>query len=622
MTTKLKLLDKAQSLPQEAGCYLMKDKNGRVIYVGKAKKLKSRVISYFNESAKSLKTEYMVSHVSDFDFIMTRSDAESFVLENNLIKEHSPKYNIRLRDDKSYPYVQINWNEAYPRLEYVRRPKKAKGKEFYGPFPSGSNISMVLRILTKSFALRDCSLTEFKSRKTPCLLHQMKQCSAPCVGLIEQKQYEEDLVLALGLFQGPSKSKKAIQKLQTKMDYFSEAEEFEMAAITRDYLQFLETFLTQSYDQKVESIDSDKNIDLWSFWDGGDEVDLSIYLIRSGMLLGQKNFNFIKSEMIEELGAEILTKIMQYYSAADEVNPQIVVLDFAEEEMSEFRDALVTLGIEKVLSRTKKYHPLIEMCRKHAQESQRVRLANMDSVYIGLNKLKELLSLKERPRLLECYDVAIWQGSSPTASQIVFEEGVADKVKYRYYHLETRPEGNNDFAMMREVISRRIDHGSLPDVFVIDGGVAQVNTVLAVLKEFKIDIPVVGIAKSKDLTSGDYKAKEVARSEERLIIPGRLNPYILSKCPSLFKIIVSMRDEAHRFSRKLHHKAESKRVMSSWLDEVHGLGEESKKKVLSQLTISLDELREFSVTELMNYFGLKSPQAKAIWSHLQGDIKD
>jgi excinuclease ABC subunit C len=179
MTTKLKLLDKAQSLPQEAGCYLMRDKNGRVIYVGKAKKLKSRVISYFNESAKSLKTEYMVSHVSDFDFIITRSDAESFVLENNLIKEHSPKYNIRLRDDKSYPYVQINWNEAYPRLEYVRRPKKAKGKEFYGPFPSGSNISMVLRILTKSFALRDCSLTEFKSRKTPCLLHQMKQCSAP-----------------------------------------------------------------------------------------------------------------------------------------------------------------------------------------------------------------------------------------------------------------------------------------------------------------------------------------------------------------------------------------------------------------------------------------------------------
>jgi len=622
MSLKLKLLDKAQSLPQDAGCYLMRDKNGRVIYVGKAKKLKSRVTSYFNESAKSVKTEYMVSHVSDFDFIITRSDAESFVLENNLIKEHSPKYNIRLRDDKSYPYVQINWNEPFPRIEYVRRPKKAKGKELYGPFPSGSNISLVMRILTKSFALRDCSLTEFKSRKTPCLLHQMKQCSAPCVGLIDEKKYQEDLNLALGLFQGSTKSKRTIQKLQTKMQSFAESEEFEMAAITRDNVQFLESFLTQSYDQKVESLESDKNVDLWSFWQGEEEVDLSVYLIRSGMLLGQKNFNFMKSEMIEDLESEILTKIMQYYSTSDELNPEIVVLDFSDETMSEFKEALMTLGIDKVLGLTKKYAPLIEMCRKHAQESQRVRLANMDSVYIGLNKLKDLLGLKERPRILECYDVAIWQGTSPTASQIVFEEGVPDKTKYRYYHLQTRPEGNNDFAMMKEVISRRVDNGALPDLFVIDGGVAQVNTVVAVLQECKIDLPVVGIAKSKDLTSGDYRAEEIVRSEERLIIPGRTNPYILTKCPSLFKIVVSMRDEAHRFSRKLHHKAESKRVMSSWIDEVKGLGDDTRKKILSQLTVSKEELLEFSVTELMNYFGIKSPQAKAVWAYLHGDSKN
>jgi excinuclease ABC subunit C len=406
------------------------------------------------------------------------------------------------------------------------------------------------------------------------------------------------------------------------MQSFAESEEFEMAAITRDNVQFLESFLTQSYDQKVESLESDKNVDLWSFWQGEEEVDLSVYLIRSGMLLGQKNFNFMKSEMIEDLESEILTKIMQYYSTSDELNPEIVVLDFSDETMSEFKEALMTLGIDKVLGLTKKYAPLIEMCRKHAQESQRVRLANMDSVYIGLNKLKDLLGLKERPRILECYDVAIWQGTSPTASQIVFEEGVPDKTKYRYYHLQTRPEGNNDFAMMKEVISRRVDNGALPDLFVIDGGVAQVNTVVAVLQECKIDLPVVGIAKSKDLTSGDYRAEEIVRSEERLIIPGRTNPYILTKCPSLFKIVVSMRDEAHRFSRKLHHKAESKRVMSSWIDEVKGLGDDTRKKILSQLTVSKEELLEFSVTELMNYFGIKSPQAKAVWAYLHGDSKN
>lgn len=594
----------------------MKDKNGRVIYVGKAKKLKSRVVSYFNKSVKGLKTEYMVGHVENFDFIITRSDAESFVLENNLIKEHSPKYNIRLRDDKSYPYVQVNWNEVFPRLEYVRRPKKGKGKQLFGPYPPGSNISMIMRVLTKSFGLRDCSLTEFRGRKTPCLLHQMHQCTAPCVKLIDEKKYEELLESTIGFFQGPIKAKRAITKLEEKMGQYAENEEFEMAALTRDNIQILNEFLEKSFDQKVESLNTDKNIDVWSYWNGNEEVDITVYMIRSGLLLGHKNFNFVKGEVIEEIDEEILSKVVQYYADPEQVNPEMVVLDFEETEIVSMKEALKTFGVEKVLGLSKKYWPLIEMSRKHAEETQRVRMTNMDSVFMGLNKLKDLLNLKERPRILECYDVAIWQGSSPTASQIVFEEGKPDKTKYRYYHLETRPEGNNDFAMMREVISRRLDNGDLPDVLVIDGGVAQVNTVIAVLNELKMEIPVVGIAKSKDLTTGDYRAKDVVRSEERLIIPGRSNPYILTKCPPLFKILVTMRDEAHRFSRKLHHKAESKRVISTWVDEVKGLGEEGKKKVLTQLTMSQEELKEYSANDLMNFFGLKPPQAKALRAYL------
>ncbi len=616
------LLDKANHLPQQSGCYLMKDKNGRVIYVGKAKKLKSRVTSYFNQSVKGLKTEYMVSHVDQFDFIITRSDAESFVLENNLIKEHSPKYNIRLRDDKSYPYVMVNWNEAFPRLEYIRRPKKGKGKELFGPYPPGSNISYIMRVLTKSFKLRDCSLTEFKSRKTPCLLYQMKQCSAPCVGLRTEKEYEGDLNVALGFLQGPIKAKRTIQKLRERMNEYSENEEFEMAGMTRDNIQHLEEFLEKSFDQKVETLGSDKSIDVWSYWNGSEEVDISVYLIRSGLLLGQKNFNFVKSELIETLEDEIQQKILQYYSDSEDSGPDIVVMDFDEEEVVEMREALQTFGEMKVMGLNKKYYPLIEMSRKHAEETQRIRMENAESVYLGLNKLKDLLSMKERPQILECYDVAIWQGQSPTASQIVFEEGKADKTKYRYYHLETRPEGNNDFAMMREVISRRANNGNLPDVFIIDGGIAQVNTVTAVLNELKLDIPVAGIAKSKDLTSGDYRSKEVSRSEERLIIPGRTNPYILSKCPPLFKIIVSMRDEAHRFSRKLHHKAESKRTLSTWLDEVKGLGEDTKKKILTQLSMTQEELKEYPVNDLVNLFGIKNPQAKALWAHLHEDDKE
>ncbi len=613
MTDTKQLLDKANHLPQRPGCYLMKDKNSRVIYVGKAKKLKSRVVSYFNQSAKSVKTEYMVSHVTDFDFILTHSDAESFVLENNLIKEHGPKYNIRLRDDKSYPYILVNWEEDFSRLEYVRRPKKGKNRELFGPFPQGSNISMILRVLTKSFSLRDCSLTEFRSRKTPCLLHQMRQCSAPCVGLIDKDQYEEDIKLALGLFQGKIKATRTLNKLKERMMSLAENEEYEHAAIIRDHLQLLEDFVKQSFDQQVESLDDEKNLDVWAFYEGVEEIDFSVYMIRSGMLLGQKNFSFVKSEMIEEMSEEIIQKIWQYYEGSEELVPDMIIVDRESEELETLAAALKV----KVKGRMKKYLPLISMCRKHAEESQRIRISNEDSVYIGLRKLQELLNLKERPRLLECYDIAIWQGQSPAASQIVFEEGKADKARYRYYHMQTRPEGNNDFAMMEEVISRRIPHGKLPDVFVVDGGVAQVNTVTAVMRENNLDIPVVGIAKSRDLSRGDFKSKDVDRSEERLVIPGRTNPYILNKCPSLFKIIVSMRDEAHRFSRKLHHKAESKRTMSTWIDDIAGLGLESKKKILSNLTMTKDELRGMNITDLGNLFGLKPPQAKALWEHLQ-----
>ncbi len=610
------LLEKANSLPQGPGCYLMRDRNGRVIYVGKAKKLKSRVATYFNNSVKGYKTDYMVSHVVDFDFFITRSDAESFVLENNLIKEHTPKYNIRLRDDKSYPYLQVNANEPFPRLEYVRRPKKAKGVKLFGPYPPGSNISMILRILTKSFGLRDCSLSEFRSRKTPCLLHQMKQCSAPCVQLITTESYAADLDAAMGFFQGSGRAKRTLRRLQEKMQTYAEAEEFEMAAVIRDHILLLDEFLQKSYDQKVESIQSDKNIDVWSYWNGNEEVDLSLYLIRGGLLLGQKNFHFVKGELIEELADEILQKVLAYYADQEELTPDLVVLDFEEEEIKDVAEALKLVGDARAVSGlSKKFYPLIEMCRKHAEESQRVRIANADSVYLGLNKLKELLNLRERPRTLECYDVAIWQGLSPTASQVVYEEGKPSKKKYRYYHLETRPEGNNDFAMMREVITRRLDNGDLPDVLVIDGGVAQVNTVTAVLAELKIELPVVGIAKSREI-SGSFQSREIDRTEERLIIPGRANPYILTKCPPLFKIIVSMRDEAHRFSRKLHHKAESKRVFSTWLDEIKGLGEETKRKILSQLSMTRGELKAYTVNDLMNYFGIKAPQAKALWTHL------
>ncbi len=561
----VKCEEKARLLPTKPGCYLMKNKAEQIIYVGKAKNLRARVLSYFNNSAKGPKTEILVSHITEFDFIMTENDAESFVLENNLIKKHAPKYNIRLKDDKSYPYVVINTNEPFPRLEFIRRVKRGKGIDVHGPFVTGSNIWDVLRILTKSFSLRDCKLSDFKTRKEPCLLYQMKQCSAPCVGKIEQNEYARDLSLASDMFSGSGA--KTIRELERRMMSAAENEEFEKAAQIRDSLGVLGEF-ANNFKQSNAELDSDRNIDIVAYYLGEIEVDLSIYMMRNGILLGHKNFSFSNLDIEENVEDLLLNYLFQYYSATYDSLPQLIVTQMNTEANELLESGLATLEkIEKpirVRPPLKQYDSLLNLTRDHAFEQQRVRMLHEDSVYVGLNKLKDLLGLKERPVVLECYDIAIFQGTSPTAAQIVFHDGKPDKKNYRNYHLQELPEGNNDFAMMRELIIRRSDNGALPDVFIVDGGLGQVNIFKEALKELGIAIPVIGIAKSKVVKSKDgFKHEDIKRSEERLIIPGRSNPYMLNQNRSLFKIIVQMRDEAHRFSRRLHHKEETKRVFNT-----------------------------------------------------------
>ena len=558
----IKLDEKARSLPLKPGCYLMKNDKEQIIYVGKAKNLRSRVQSYFNQSSKSPKTEILVTHIIDFDFMMTENDAEAFVLENNLIKKYSPKYNIRLKDDKSYPYVVINNNEPFPKLQYVRRVKRTKGMEVFGPFVTGSNISEVLRILTKSFCLRDCSLSEFKRRKEPCLLFQMKQCSAPCVKKITETEYEKDLSFARDLFLGHGK--KVFNELDKRMQKAAVSEEFEQAAMIRDNIGILKDF-AGNFRQENAELGSEQNMDVVAFYQGEMEVDISIYMMRNGILLGHKNFHFANVDIEENASEQVLNYMFQYYSSTHDSFPDVIVTHFSDSENQFFETALKTIQKSvRVRPPQKKYEALLSLTRDHAFESQRVRMLQEDSIYVGLNKLKELLNLKERPVVLECYDIAIFQGTSPTASQIVFHDGKPDKKHYRHYHLQERPEGNNDFAMMKEVIERRLDNGNLPDVFIVDGGSGQVNIFKEVLKEFKIEIPVIGIAKSKTVKSkAGFRQEEIKKSEERLIIPGRINPYMLNSNRSLYKIIVQMRDEAHRFSRRLHHKTELKRIIPS-----------------------------------------------------------
>ncbi len=613
----LQLLDKAKTLPKKPGCYLMKNKNGEVIYVGKAKSLKNRVVSYFQNGAKTPKTEILVTHIRDFEFILTQTDSESFVLENNLIKKYSPKYNILMRDDKSYPYIVVNNNEPFPRPIYERRPKRGKNIEVFGPFVVGSNISEVLRVLIKSFNLRDCTLREFNSRKDPCLLYQMKQCSAPCVGKIDDISYSEDLTLCLDFFRG--NGDKSISVLQRQMIESSEREEFEHAAILRDNIDILKNFVEFSQQKNAELNTSDKDLDVIAYHKGEIEIDLAIYMVRNSLLLGHKVFHFPTIDCSEDIGEEIKSFLFQYYTDTFDSLPEKIITEFADEILV---NSLESVFIErenkivKVQKPNKSYKPIFDLTKDYAYEQQRVRISNEDSVFIGLNKLKDLLKLKERPKKLECYDVAIWQGQSPTASQIVFIDGKPSKKDYRYYHLETLPEGNNDFAMMKELIERRIKSGELPDVMIIDGGKGQLSTVIGVLEDLKISIPVVSLAKAK--TKSDKTSKQIERTEERLFIPGRSNPYILRKNKSLFQISTQMRDEAHRFSRKLHHKAEQKRTLNSWLDAIPGIGPKTKNKVLRS-GISRIAFKNMSKEELAKECRITYTQAESILKYLEED---
>ena len=611
MTKRQKFSDKAKTFPTGPGCYLMKNRHKDIIYIGKAKNLRNRVSSYFNNSSKSPKTEIMVSHIRDFDFILTETEAEALVLENTLIKKHTPKYNIMMRDDKSYPYVVVNTNEVFPRPRYDRRPKRNKGIKVYGPFVVGSNISEVLRVITKSFGLRDCSIKEFNSRTRPCLLYQIKQCSAPCVKYIEEGEYDKNLNFALSLFEG--KGKKALKEIENQMKKASDKEEFELAAIYRDNLEVLENFVSGSKQKNAEFHDASENLDVVAYHVGEIEVDLSLYMVRNGLLLGHKNFHFPKGDD-SEIEENFTSFLHQYYTSSYDSLPEKVVLDVSEDKLT-LLDAALKISLDEKVSLekvSKKYESIHNLTKKNALEGQRMRSSGQESILLGLQKLQSLLNLKERPRILECYDVAIWQGSSPTASKVTFHEGKPDKKNYRYYHLTERPEGNNDFAMMKEMIERRLESGKFPDVMVIDGGKGQLSMALKALREKDLDIPVVALAKEKtdSVSAGVKNSQTLTKKEERIYIPGRSNPYILNKSMDLYRILVRMRDEAHRFSRVLHHKTEKKRVLTSWLDDIPKIGPKTKEKILSNLTMNIQRLKEYSVDEVVDHFSISKEQAE------------
>ncbi len=610
---------KVKDFPTQSGVYLMKNQADKIIYVGKAKVLKNRVRSYligFKEHTP--KTRLLISNIYDIEYILTKTEVEAFLLEASLIKKHKPKYNIRLRDDKSYPYIKFSASDEYPRL-YLARKVKKDGGIYFGPYTSGSAVFATIRFLNRTFKVRDCNDHVFKTRTRPCMTHQIGRCSAPCVDLVTKEAYRAEVDGALLFLKG--QNKKVVKTLTEKMKESAEDEKFEVAAKLRDSVEAIKSVLQR---QAVVNDSSEIDQDAISYTGDEDGTLISMIHVRSGRVIGQrvhylKGFNCNAEH--EDPREWFVSFLNQYYD--ENIIPDQVLLpvDLGLDITKLFQDVLKErAGFEPkvTFAITEKTRALVEMAQQNAMAQFEKQKQQDQQKILGLDEIKEKLSLKERPFRIECFDISTFQGKDTVASQVVFEDGLPNKDEYRRYMIKT-VEGTNDFASMEEVLSRRFEHSewALPDLLVVDGGKGQLQVAVKVLEKMNLShVPVCGLAKAR--TDSDFTSSEVSSSEERIFLPGRQNPVTFRSNSEALHILAGIRDEAHRFAITYHRKKRDASSLASELDYVVGLGEARKKRLLLKYN-SIDEIRQADPDEIAEIKGFNRVLAERILLQLNED---
>ena len=537
-----------QSLPVHCGVYLMKDLKEHIIYVGKAKNIKSRVQSYFSNE-KSLKNMFLTPRVHYIDYILTDTEAEAFLLEANLIKKHKPKYNVRLKDDKSYPYIRCSIEDNFPRF-YMERKVKRKGSIYFGPYTEAYFVRWMIHFLNEQFKIRDCSNHFMKSRIRPCLSYEIGNCPAPCVKNIDKEKYQNQVKKAISFLKGGGKS--ILKDMETQMKVLSKQERFEEAARLRNRIRAIT--LTRNKQSVVTG--KDQNMDVLAFY-GGNQKGLlfQILCVRAGSIVGHR-FHFephLSKSVLEE---QFFSFIMQYYM--DNFLPCTVLISVENTNSFSSKtlgDALYKIHNKKVYikipsSRIEKQ--LMDIALNNAKNRFKEQSEKKHSLVKGLEEIQNKFHLKHFPERMECFDISHFQGKELVASQVVFEDGQPKKEDYRKYKLKT-VKGIDDFASINEVLIRRLSHKEYtdPHLVVVDGGKGQLKKALAALKDAdRQDISLVAMAKAK--VESDFSGKEVKSSKERFFIPGRRNAIVFSDNSPGLKILIHIRDEAHRFAISYH----------------------------------------------------------------------
>lgn len=607
------LKELVKEYPIQSGVYLMKNSVDKIIYVGKAKNLRNRVRSYFTDSKDHTpKTRLLVQNINHIEYILTKTEVEAFLLEASLIKKHRPKYNIRLRDDKSYPYIRLTWNEDFPRL-YLSRKVKMDGSLYFGPYTSGGAVFGTIRFLNRTFKIRDCTDAMFKSRKRPCMTHQIGRCTAPCVQYINSEDYRSEVEGALLFLKGKNKS--VVKAMKAKMMQAAEEEKFEVAARLRDSIESIKSILQK---QAVINDTSEKDQDAIGYFGDDRGCLIETLHVRQGRVLGTRS-HFIPLLDVADATSDprewLVSFMNQYYE--DNIIPDEVLLpteigtdltklmEAVLQERSGAKHNVVRFATDE------KGRSLVDMANQNAQAHFEKYVSKSEEKIRGLDEIKEKFGLPHRPTRIECYDISTFQGSETVASQVVFEDGVPSKENYRRYKIKT-VEGTNDFASMYEVLSRRFKHTEYedPHLLVVDGGKGQLSQAMRILEEIgRKDIPVVGLAKAR--TESDFQSAEVSSTDERFFLPGRSNPVIFRNNSEALYILVGIRDEAHRFAITYHRKLRENTSLESELDFVVGLGEKRKKALLTHFK-GVQELKEADPEEIAQLKGFNRVLAERV----------
>ncbi|MFH1638986.1 MAG: excinuclease ABC subunit UvrC [Chloroflexota bacterium] len=612
MVTSNLITEELRELPDCPGVYLMRDAGGKILYVGKAVNLRNRVRSYFGSGENlSPKTQSLVARINDFEYFVTGTEQEALILELNLIKKHQPYYNVRLKDDKAYPYLKIDTGEDWPRIYITRRPVK-DGSRYFGPFTDAGSLRATLKAIKRIFPLRSCARAITGTDRRPCLEYHIKSCPGPCIGAVSREEYAGTVNRMTLFLEG--KREQVVRELRGRMGKAALALDFEKAAFIRDQLKAVEKVILE---QRIAMSVKDEQ-DVIAFAGDNDDACVQVFLVRSGMLIGRESF-VLQGTYAEAPGEIMSSFIKQFYDNTPNIPPTLLLQHPIEDKaliegwLEEKRGRKVRLRVPRRGDKKQLMDIVAENARRGLERLRIKQMTNAATLAQAMAEIKTALSLPSLPARMEAYDISDIQGTAAVGSMVVFEEGKPRPSHYRRFRIKTVA-GADDYAMLQEVIRRRFRHvapvsgevgkqdtwATMPDLLLVDGGKGQLSSVLAVMHETGASlVPVASLAKEN----------------EEIFLPEKANPVVLPKSSPGLQMLQRLRDEAHRFALTYHQKVHKKGTFASSLDGVNGIGPSRKRALVKQFG-SVKAIREASVDELAGVKGMSMKLAQKLKENL------